>query len=325
MKKVLIGTFVALLLVSGCGKVPKLQNGQEAIVTLKGDDISIDSLYNELKEDYALNSLINMIDKQILNDLYPSDKDETDYIDTQMETIKYYYENYYKSQYDSFLSYIKAQGFKDEVSLKDYFALDHKRQLATKAYVKEDLTDKEIKKYYQDKIYGDITTSHILVTPDYEENATDAVKKTAEEKALKEAKEIIKKLKSGNSFATLAKELSDDSSSKASGGSLPAFNKGQQSDEYESAALKLEIGKYTTTPVKDQYGYHIILKTAQADKPKLDDVKDDIINQLVNEKMTADQNIQAKALIQLRKNNEIKIQDDSLRKQYEAYIESINK
>ena len=41
---------VVLVLVTGCGKVPKLENGQDAVVTLEGNDISIDNLYNEVKE-----------------------------------------------------------------------------------------------------------------------------------------------------------------------------------------------------------------------------------------------------------------------------------
>ena len=45
MKKVLIGTLVVLVLVTGCGKVPKLKNGEEAIVTMKGESISVDSFY----------------------------------------------------------------------------------------------------------------------------------------------------------------------------------------------------------------------------------------------------------------------------------------
>ena len=53
MKKILIGTLAILLLATGCGKVPKLENGQEAVVTMKGEDISVDSLYESLKKDYA--------------------------------------------------------------------------------------------------------------------------------------------------------------------------------------------------------------------------------------------------------------------------------
>ena len=53
MKKILISILTVLLLVTSCGKVPKLENGQEAVVTMDGKNISVDDLYKELKEDYA--------------------------------------------------------------------------------------------------------------------------------------------------------------------------------------------------------------------------------------------------------------------------------
>ena len=48
---------VALLfLVTSCGKAPKLENGQEAVVTIKdGEDISVDELYEEMKKEDAIN------------------------------------------------------------------------------------------------------------------------------------------------------------------------------------------------------------------------------------------------------------------------------
>ena len=69
-------SMAALLLVTGCGKVPKLDNGQDAVVTLKGEDISVNTLYDELKERYALDALLKLIDTEILNQKY-KDTDES--------------------------------------------------------------------------------------------------------------------------------------------------------------------------------------------------------------------------------------------------------
>ena len=52
MKKILISSLIVLFLVSGCGKIPKLENGQDAVVTLKGGDISVDTLYEKVKNSY---------------------------------------------------------------------------------------------------------------------------------------------------------------------------------------------------------------------------------------------------------------------------------
>ena len=66
-KKLLICLFALLFLVTSCGKTPKLENGQEAVVTIKdGEDISVDALYEEMKDTYALSVLLDMIDTQLL-------------------------------------------------------------------------------------------------------------------------------------------------------------------------------------------------------------------------------------------------------------------
>lgn len=325
MKKILLSTLIVLLLTTGCGKVPKLENGQEAVVTLKNGDISVDALYEELKDKYALNILVNMVDTQILEKLYPTDDEEKKYIKNQIETIKYYYENYYKEQYSSWEEYLTQNGVANEKELEENIALTYKRSLAVKEYSEGLVTEKEIKKYYQDEIFGDISASHILISPDVENDATAAEKKKAEEKALKTAKEIITKLKNGEDFAKLAKEYSDDESNSASGGKLGDFNHGQMVEEFEKAARELKVGSYSTTPVKTKFGYHIILKTAQKDKPALEEVKEDIIEKIAEEKLSKDETLEVKALVELRKKYDIKIQDKNLKDQYESYVESNTK
>lgn len=325
MKKKLICILAVLLLVTSCGKVPKLKNGDEAVVTMKDGDISVEELYSEMKEKYALDMLITKIDTAILNNVYKTDDEEKNYIDKQLETIKYYYETYYKSQYKSFQEYLTQNGVESEDELKENIRLTYKRNKAIKDYVKSIITDKEIEKYYDEEIFGDISASHILIKPEYDDNASDEEKKEAEKKALKEAKEVIAKLKKGEDFAELAKEYSDDSSNSKSGGKLADFNHGQMVEAFEDAAIELKVGSYTTTPVKTEFGYHIILKTAQKDKPALKEVKDDIISDLTDEKLKDDSTLEVTALVELRKKHKVEIQDKDIKKLYEAYIEKNTK
>lgn len=325
MKKKLICILAVLLLVTSCGKVPKLKNGDEAVVTMKDGDISVEELYSEMKEKYALDMLITKIDTAILNNVYKTDDEEKNYIDKQLETIKYYYETYYKSQYKSFQEYLTQNGVESEDELKENIRLTYKRNKAIKDYVKSIITDKEIEKYYDEEIFGDISASHILIKPEYDDNASDEEKKEAEKKALKEAKEVIAKLKKGEDFAELAKEYSDDSSNSKSGGKLADFNHGQMVEAFEDAAKELKVGSYTTTPVKTEFGYHIILKTAQKDKPALKEVKDDIISDLTDEKLKDDSSLEVTALVELRKKHKVEIQDKDIKKLYEAYIEKNTK
>ena len=325
MKKKLICILAVLLLVTSCGKVPKLKNGDEAVVTMKDGDISVEELYSEMKEKYALDMLITKIDTAILNNVYKTDDEEKNYIDKQLETIKYYYETYYKSQYKSFQEYLTQNGVESEDELKENIRLTYKRNKAVKDYVKSIITDKEIEKYYDEEIFGDISASHILIKPEYDDNASDEEKKETEKKALKEAKEVIAKLKKGEDFAELAKEYSDDSSNSKSGGKLADFNHGQMVEAFEDAAKELKVGSYTTTPVKTEFGYHIILKTAQKDKPALKEVKDDIISDLTDEKLKDDSTLEVTALVELRKKHKVEIQDKDIKKLYEAYVEKNTK
>ncbi len=78
---------------------------------------------------------------------------------------------------------------------------------------------------------------------------------------------IIEKLKSGEDFAALAQEFSTDGSA-STGGDLGWFGLGAMVPEFETAAFALEKpGDYTLTPVKSEFGFHIIQLIAKQDRP----------------------------------------------------------
>lgn len=316
-----IGTTMALLVfATGCGKVPKLENGQDAVITLEGENISVDTLYNEMKDKFALSVLLDLMDTEILNKEYKdtdeSKKDVEDEIDLMVA-------QYGGGDEATLLQQTyNAWGIDTMDELREYLTLQYKRNKAVEDYAKSIVTDDEINKLYEEKIFGDITAKHILISPEVADDATDAEKTAAEEEALKEANEIISKLKNGEDFEKLAKEYSDDESNASNGGKLDAFVHGDMVEEFEEAAKKLENGKYTTTPVKTTYGYHIIYKESQKDKPELKTVKDDIIEEIANEKLNEDATLQITALEELRKEYKVEIQDDTLKDQYELYLKN---
>jgi peptidyl-prolyl cis-trans isomerase C len=78
-----------------------------------------------------------------------------------------------------------------------------------------------------------------------------------------QAKAIIAKLDKGEKFEDLAKGTKD-AGSAANGGELDWAPAGAYVKEFSDAMVKLEKGKYTETPVKSQFGYHVI---------RLDDVR----------------------------------------------------
>ncbi len=325
MKKKILIALLILGCTAGCGKVPKLSNGKEAVVSFEDTKISIsaDDLYNEIKEKYALSSLIDMIDNSILLKEYPkSDSDAKKYADEQLESIKkYYVDDDGKYDEKSLLSALsKYYGISSLDEFKEMLKLTYYRNKAVDDYAKNSITDKQVQKYYDEEYVGDISCKHILIAPKTTDSMSDAEKKKAEEAALKTAKEVIKKLNDGAKFDDLAKEYSDDDSNKDKGGDLGYFNKGDMVTEFETAAYALKLNKYTTTPVKTKFGYHIILKTGEKEKEALDKVKDTIITTLADKAKEDDNTMQINALVELRKKYGMKIEDSSLSKQYSNYI-----
>ena len=72
-----------------------------------------------------------------------------------------------------------------------------------------------------------------------------------------EALTILDRIKNGEKFGKLAKDLSTDTGSAKRDGSLGYFTKGKMVKAFEDAAFKLQVGQ-VSEPVKTEYGYHII-------------------------------------------------------------------
>ncbi len=72
---------------------------------------------------------------------------------------------------------------------------------------------------------------------------------------------IAERLKKGEKFGKLAKELSIDSGSAKKDGNLGYFTKGMMVKQFEKVAFKLQIGEISE-PVKTEFGYHIIKRFA---------------------------------------------------------------
>ena len=283
--------------------------------------ITADDLYVELRDKYGISVLVDMIDHQLFDEKYETDETEEETINAQIEQMKSQYNN----DEDAFKAAITQYlGVEDEEELRDLLSLEYKRNLAIEEHVKSSITDDEIQKYYDDEVIGDIKVRHILIKPDTTDDMSTEEKTEAEDKAKKEAEDLIKKLDDGDDFKELAKEYSDDTGSASDGGLIDYFNKDDNMDEaFLNASIDLEKGKYTEEPVKSSFGYHIILKLDQKKKPKLKKVKNDIIETLAEDKLNSDSSLMYNALIEIREDAGIKFKDDSLKKDYDELMQKL--
>ena len=103
-----------------------------------------------------------------------------------------------------------------------------------------------------------------------------------------EAKALIAVIKKGAAFDKLAKEKSTDKASGAEGGDLGWFKKGDMVKEFADAAFKLKKDELSETPVKTQFGYHVIQVEDRrtAPPPPLEEIGDQIREELTREAVT---------------------------------------
>ena len=149
------------------------------------------------------------------------------------------------------------------------------------------VTDAEIKAEYDKFVAAnngkEYKASHILVEKE------------------SEAKAIIASIKKGAKFEDIAKKQSKDPGSGAKGGDLDWANPSSYVGEFSEALVKLEKGKMTDTPVKSQFGWHVIRldDVRQAQLPSLDEVKPQVAQQLQQQKLAKFQeDLRAKAKVE---------------------------
>ncbi len=312
---VIIIAILLIVLIGVSTKNTKTKNGDDIVVQVDGKTITANELYKELKSQSGESVAINLIDEYILDKEYKT----TDEMKESAESTIKNYKSTYGDQYEQFLEY---NGISDDKELKELLIKNSKLTSVTEDYIKDSLTEKEMKKYYEENIVGDISAKHILISTETDDSATDEEVEAKKEEAKKKAEKIIAKLKKGEDFDKLAKKYSDDDQTKSKGGDLGYFNTGEMEEAFETAAYKLNVNEYTTTPVETSYGYHIIMKTGQKDKPSYKKSKDSIKEKLVDEKKENDSTISVKAMIALRKKYNIKIKDKTVKNDYNSYIKN---
>lgn len=319
----------SLILVGGCGEIPTLSDGTEAVVTFDGiDGISADSLYSILKESYGIEALLTMIDKQVYETEFP---DELENAAEYAETYTNYYMSMYESE-DEFLAALNGS-FNSIDSYKDYLYNAYFQNIAIDTYSKSLITDDQIEKYYNEEYYADVELAHILITSSVSSTATSEEVTEAEELAESTAKEIITLLNIAKTegkdieeyFAELAIEYSEDSSNSSTGGNIGVINYidfNYSYDEFVDMAISLNDGEYSSSVVETELGFHIILKIETKDKNSLSDATDIIRETLSNNNLAIDYTIIYDAITSYREKYGFDITDSELANDYKEYMKN---
>lgn len=298
------------------GHKAKLSNGKEIIASVDGKVITTDELYNSIKVDYGTNQLVNMIDTYLIDKEITNKDEAINKAKTQAESIKAQYETMgYK--WDDVL---KNYGYDSEQALIDEIVNSLVKEEIAVKYITNTLTQDEIQKYYDENVYDSYTAKHILIAPVTSKDMTEEQVNAEEEKAKATALEVIAKLNNGENWSDLVKAYSSDTGSKENDGLIENFTKGEVVDEFFNATKNLADNTYTQEPVKSKYGYHIIYRVSKTDKEALDDIKDELISEIVEQKMANDETLYAVTWDSIRKKYNLEINDTEIKNYYEKAI-----
>lgn len=149
------------------------------------------------------------------------------------------------------------------------------------------VSDSEAKKYYNDypayfQVPAQVRVSHIMII--VPSNADQSEKEAARAKI----EQAMRRLKTGDNFENLAREVSEDATSKDNGGDLGYFYKGQAPQSFEDAAFALDKDKISDI-VETDSGYHILKLTDKTDAMTIsyEEAKNEIIENLKSSKVNS--------------------------------------
>src|SRR3954469_18963394 len=158
---------------------------------------------------------------------------------------------------EAFKQGIAAQGLTlEQLKSQAKTSLEVAKVIDSEINSKVAVQDPEVKTFYDQNLerfkQGEsVHAAHILIG--VPQNATAEAKAEAKAKA----NAVLKTVKAGGDFATLARANSQDPGSAPNGGDLGFFPKGQMTPAFEEAAFKLKPG--TVSPlVETPFGFHII-------------------------------------------------------------------
>ena len=163
---------------------------------------------------------------------------------------------------EAFERQLKIVGM-NEASLRSKAAQEATAKAVLKRELNLNVSDAQIKAAYSNHAayFEEAEKAHarhiLLMTVDASSQPPMPLSTNVVAAKRKTADEVLKRVKAGEDFATLAKQYSEDPSSKETGGELPNFGRGDMVPEFEAAAFALSPNQISDV-VQTMYGFHII-------------------------------------------------------------------
>ncbi|MFX4262855.1 peptidylprolyl isomerase [Pelotomaculum propionicicum] len=282
---------LAALVFAGCGK--------DIAATVNGEKITMDELtlqVNELKEMYEQQgldfsgdngqALVDSLQKDTLESMIETKimlqeakklgKLEPQAIQEKLAPLKGQFPS--EDDFKKFLEQVKLS--EEEVAYILFLQDEVTKDVAAP-------TEEDLRKYYDENTDQfsqpeQLEVRHILFFVDDGTKGLPA--QHSDEEARQLADDVIAQLDEGSDFAELAKEKSEDTSTKAEGG-LYTATESSTVTEFYTAAAALSEGEYTAEPVKTDYGYHIIRleKVIPAQQQPFEEVREALMEQLTDQ------------------------------------------
>ena len=294
MKKTMMG----MLAVASTLALAACSNNQSAIATSKAGNVTQEEFYKALKTTSGEQTLQRLVLQKVLE----NDAKDKKAIEEEVKKEVANQVTQYGGE-DALKAVLARSGFN---SVDAYRETVYLNKLITAAVKKANkFSDEEIQKYY-DSWEPRATAQHILIG--VAQNASDEEKAEAKKKA----EDLIKQLKDGADFDTLAKENSTDKSSAENGGKIGPFRRAEMVKEFADAAYGLKVGEITEEPVLTQYGYHVIKLVEKPEKGSLNDLRSTLEDELIAEKLKDTATIHS-VVSSLVKEADVKITDDTLK------------
>lgn len=284
-KKILLATagLLSVIVLGACSG-----GSDQDIATMKGGKITVEDFYNEAKKEQTNQSLVrNMIIYKVFENAY-GDKVTDKQIDKE-------YAKQEKSLGDSFESQLQSAGYTKK-SYKEYLKQSLAFQEGLKAHVK--ITDKDTKAAW-DSFHPEVTARIILASSE------------------DEAKEIKKQLDDKGDFAKIAKEKSQDSTTKKDGGEIKFDSQSTTvPSEVKEAAFKLKDGEVSdviTAMDSSTYqsSYYLVKMEKNSSKGNDMDKYKKELKQIAEDTKMADQTFSSEVISKELKKANVKIKDDS--------------